>query len=274
MSYVTTQSERIVWRSVPLATPAWECTDLSVLWNTTEYRGGDVTVPYAPGVRAGRRVVESRRVVIPMVVFGNADAEGTPHSDAREGLRDNLDTLAALMRPGEGTLDVLMPDGSTRRATAHPVGSLQVRPVGPGAVRCVLDLLIPEGVFRATSATTATSSSISGGSTGTLTVDNPGSAEQTAVTLTLSGTATSVTIRNTTHPDSPQFVLATNLASGSVVVDTRDYTAKRSSTSVAGSLTPSGNPNWLPLLPGSNTIQIQPTGGTCTLAVSHYAAFL
>lgn len=269
-----TFSEHVTLGDVPLSCPAWEATDLSSLWETASYRGGDIVVPYAPGVRAGRRVVESRRVVIPVTVFGTHDPEGTPYADARAGLRANIDRLALLMRPTDTSLVLHLPDGSTRRATALPMGAIQLDPIGPAATKVVLDLLLPEGLWRSSTATTTTSSSVSAGATGTLTVPNAGTAEQWSSTLTLSGTATAVTIVNTSFAGPPTLTVTTNLASGNVVINTETYTALRGSTSVAGSLTPSGHPCWLPLAPGNNAVTIAPTGGTCTLSIVHYAPYL
>jgi hypothetical protein len=209
-----------------------------------------------------------------MVVFGDFDAEGNPHPDNREGLRANLDALAAAMRPGGGTLAVVMPDGSSRTGNAISAGGLQATALGPGAMRAVVDLIIPEGVLRSTSATTATSASVSGGSSGTISIANSGTAEQNAVVYTLSGTATSVVLTNTSHPDTPTLTVAVNLASGNVVVNTGAYTALQGTTSKLGNITPTKTQVWLPLILGANNISIAPTGGSCTLSISHYPAFL
>jgi hypothetical protein len=273
MPYSIPATEYSTFRGVPLDTAAWRTTDLSVFWaGPAEYRGNDIVVPYAQGVRPGRRTIPERRIVVPMVVTGDLDADGVAHATTREGLRANLDALALVFRPGSGTLDVLMPDGSTRRATAHVLTGLQTVPAGAGALRAVVELLIPEGVFRSTVATTATSASVSAGGTGAVNVSNPGTAEQNATTYTMSGTATKVLLTNLTHPETPTLEVTANLATGNVVIDTAAYSVTQGVSSLFATAT--GTPGWLPLVPGTNQIRIQPTGGTATLAISHLPAYL
>jgi hypothetical protein len=268
MTITATSNEYASFRGTPLDTAAWRVTDYGSLWESPELRVGYVTIPYAPGVQPGRRVYEARRVVLPLIVFGDYAPEGTPHIEHRAGLRSNLDELAKLLRPGIGTMRFHTPDGSIRSAPAQPVGSLQVASRGPVSATVVIDLLIPEGVLRSEVATTATLATDTG--TRTLTVSNPGTAEQWAAVLTLSGTATTTTITNTTHPDAPALTVASDLASGNVVIDTGAYTALRGSTSVTGSLTPVGHPNWMPLAPGTNSLTVTTNAG---LVISHFAPF-
>jgi hypothetical protein len=262
-------SESAIFRNVSLSTPAWEVTDLSVIWSAeAQHRGGDIVIPYSQGVFAGRRFISERRILIPMVVYSDFDASGAPHPDHRTGLQINLDALKRLTRPGLTVLAVDMPDGSTRSAPAFAASGLAISPLGPGAARCVMDLIIPGGVLRDTTATTGSTTGSS------LTIDNAGTAEQNEATLTFSGSATSVVVVNTSHPNTPTLTLTTNLATGTVVVNTGAYTVLRGSTNLIGSITPVGHPNWMPLVPGSNVLTVTATGGTCTLAVSHYAPYL
>jgi hypothetical protein len=270
MTITPTFAEHVTLRGTPLSCPAWETTDLASLWSTPDLRGGDVLVPYAPGVRAGRRVVNSRRVAIPLVVFGTTDPDGEPYADARIGLRANLDALALLMRPGAATLELHMPDGSVRAAEVHPVGAMQVEPMGPTAASVILELLIPSGVWNDLDPTVASGSF---SSVGVLNVSNPGTADQWRSVITLSGTASSVVLRNTSMPNNPRVTVAADLDGGTITLDTGDYTALQGSTSVAGSLTPVGHRCWLPLGPGVNHIEVTPAAGTATVSVTHYAPF-
>jgi hypothetical protein len=268
MSITATSNEYAQFRGTPLDTAAWRCVDYSSLWDSPETRGGDVTIPYAPGVLPGRRVYEARRVILPLVVFGDYAPTGTKHADPRAGLRSNLDELARLTRPGIGNLRFHTPSGTVRAAPAQVVGSLQVAAQGPVSATVVIDLQIHGGVFRSESATTATLATGSG--TRTLTVSNPGTAEQWVSTLTLSGTATTTTITNTTYPGDPRLTVAVDLSAGNVVINTGNYTAVQGSNSVTGSLTPVGHPNWMPLVPGNNSLTVTANAG---LVVSHFAPF-
>ncbi len=273
MPYSISSTEYATFRGVPLDTTAWRTTDQSVFWaGPGEYRGSDIVVPYAQGVRAGRRLIPEKRIVIPIIVTGDLDADGIAHSSVREGLRLNLDALAQAFRPGSGALDITLPDGSTRTATAHVLTGLQAVPAGPGALRCVVEVMVPDGVMRSTTATTATSSTVTAGGTVDLTVSNPGSAEQNAISYTLSGTATEVLLTNLSHPDTPTLEITADLSVDDVLIKTAEYSVMHGTTPLFATAT--GSPGWLPLVPGNNAIRIQPTGGDAVLDVSHNAAYL
>jgi hypothetical protein len=275
MSYAITSTEHATFRGVPLDTPAWSCTDLSVLWSgPADYRGGDITIPFSRGVRAGRRITPERRVLIPLVVYGNADAEGAPYADARTGLRANVDALTALMRPGAGTLELHLPDGSVRSTTALPVGGLQAAPLGPGAMRVIIDLLIPGGVWFGATDESVESEVVAADDTETLSVPHPGTADQDSAIYELSGTATSVVLTNATHPDAPTLTITVDLSDGDVVIDAGAFSATQGSTNVVGAITATATPTWLPLVPGTNVLTIEPVGGTCTLTATHTPTYL
>lgn len=147
-----TRTEYVEINSVPLATPAWEVTDLSPLWEASPVRGEDRLIPYLQGRQPLQRVIDELRVQVPLVVYGDFDQDGVAIANGRIGLMNNLDYLKnAFMVPNtsstEGTWPLIlhMPDSSTRGADCFVLPPLNYVSVGPITVRCVLDILIPAG---------------------------------------------------------------------------------------------------------------------------------
>lgn len=149
-----TRVEYVEINSVPLATPAWEVNDLSPLWDVAGLRGEDRVVPFAEGALPLRRFRDEMRCQIPLTVYGDVDQDGTPQSDARIGLMENLDYLRVnILTPntvGDGTweLTLHMPDGSTRTADCFVLPPFQMSIISPSCVRGVLDILIPQGFLE------------------------------------------------------------------------------------------------------------------------------
>lgn len=266
-----------------LATPAWECIDLSPLYDAPPVRGDDSVVPYHEGSIPSRRIVAAKRVVLPMVVYGDQDREGNANEDGRIGLRRNLDDLKReVARPAQNGADGtrllrhVFADGEVRQAPCHVIPPLQVGIESPIAVRCTIDVVVPGGVMRSAEPQEATSPSVLTGTVGTLIVPNGGTADQFETVLRLTGSATDVTIRNLTwDPNGDTWVrFAASVAAG-VTVDTAAWTAETDvGADVQGNVSRSGHERWLPLVPGANELAIEPTGGMVTVSVSHYPAWL
>lgn len=264
-----------------LATPAWECVDFSALYDAPPVRGDDVVVPYHEGALSFRRIVGPRRVVLPMVVYGDYDRDGLAYDDARAGLRTNLDALKReVARPvqyGDGTklLRHVFGDGEVRQAPCQVMAPLQVGPLSPISVRCTIDVLIPGGVLRSPDLVSVTSDAVAAGATGELVVLNPGTADQFETVLTLTGTATEVVIRNLTWDSSGDTFLDFSASiADDVVIDTGAWTVLSGGSSALLELEHQGHERWLPLLPGPNVLEISPTGGPATLKIEHYPAWL
>lgn len=151
MPDVITATEYLEIASTPLATPAWRITDLTPLWSSANLRGADRILPLA-GVRALPRRATVTQVTLPMVIFGDRDRTNTPYSNARDGLRQNLDALhAAVVDPpggATGTRTAIwhQAGGATETVALHVLG-LVVGRFSPGAVRASLQLSIPTGRF-------------------------------------------------------------------------------------------------------------------------------
>lgn len=144
--------ENLTISGISLATPGWNCGDLSPLVDGPDLRGEDVLLPGVAGVIAlPRRITVSKRS-IEMIIFGAFDRFGTPQSNRRVGLQNNTQYLIdnLLLPPGgDGTRPAVltMADASTRSAYVHVISPLQLSASGQDTRRAVLTLSIPGGYF-------------------------------------------------------------------------------------------------------------------------------
>lgn len=275
-----TRAEHVEIDGVPLATPAWEVLDASGLYDAPPVRGEDLVVPHLEGAVAARRVLDARRVTLGMVVYGDRDPEGAAYADPRAGLVANLDLLKrAVVRPVQSSVEGTralrhhLPGGAVRSAPCHVLGPLQLGAMGPASALATLDVVVPGGVLRDEVATVAGPAEFTGA--GELVVANPGSADQFEVVLELSGTATSVRVRNTTwDPSGGTWLELGGSLGGGVVIDTGAWTAVRDGLSVVGLVAHAGHERWLPLVPGDSVLRIEPEVGDVALTVTHHAGYL
>lgn len=274
-----TQSEYIEVDGVPLATAAWETEDFASLWDTAEVLGDDQPVPYRRGVVPFRRAWGGKRVDIPLTIFGDYDPDGNPASDPRDQLwanrREFIRTIARPLRVGSSdgsrTIRYYAPDGNTYAGPGKVVGGLQPTAFGPSALKVSLALVLTEGGLRSETQVDVTSSSVSAGGSEDKTVPNPGDDYQDALLLDITGTATDVVLTNlTADPGGDVFWEFGGSLSTGVTVDTELFTCVRDAVSVTGLVTFGGFERWLPLVPGDNTIRIEPTGGTAQVRFRHY----
>ena len=155
MAYSITSDEYVEINNVPLHTPAWIITDLSPLWDIPGVRGEDRIIPYAEGRDAHRRIYDALIVSLPMAIFGDFNWEGVAQADARLGLWNNIEHLKANVLdpdivaadPGTKLIELHAPGGTVRTGQCHVIGQLAPAPIGPGAIRAVLDVTIPLGVL-------------------------------------------------------------------------------------------------------------------------------
>lgn len=274
--------ERIDLDGVPLSTPAWEINDLSPLWDLPEVIAHDLKVPYRRGVIPFRRPLAGKSVDLPFTIIGAVDPDGVAHPDPREGLQLNHEAFMAAIAPpmvatitGTRVLTYHLPDGTTRTGPAALAGRLRPQPFGPGALRGSLALNLTDGGLRSTTEVDVTSASIAGGASGNLVVPNPGTDYQDRALLDLTGTATTVTLRNlTAEPGGSVFLTFGGALSTGVALDTGLWTATRAGVNVVGLIIKGGFERWLPLVRGNNTIEIAPSGGTAVLRVRHFPFYL
>jgi hypothetical protein len=267
---------------LPLSTAAWDTLSLAGLYDSAEVRGDNPTVAYKRGALAFRRITGPKAVTLPLVVYGDFDSDGAPHADPRIGLQDNLDELKQnIAQPRITSLDGTrllrhhMPDGTVRTTEAQVLGPLGLTELTPTTVNAGLELLLPEGLLRSEIETDVTSASVPDAGFLDFTVPNPGTSYQDRIVYTLTGgVTTSIKLTNlTADPGGDLFLEFGGDISPGVVITTEDFTAVRSAISVIGLITHSGFETWLPLVPGDNTIRIEPLGSNGILQVQHFPRY-
>lgn len=259
---IPTATEYAEVDGLPLRTTAWYTTSLAALYDSPAASGAGTAVAYRHGERPPTRWFAPKLVALPLFVVGDLDSDGNVYADVRTGLRRNLDELKNKLAPklhGDFTVPLVHhhPDGD-RSARCQVASPLATRAVGPSGMRAVVDLWLPDGVMRDTTATV-----VSG--TSSLVVPNPGT-DQFDATITITGSATAVTISSSGFGG---WSWTFNGTLG-VTVDTGKKTATRGGSPVHGLVSSSGAFGlWMPIARGGSTFTISPTGGTATVEVSH-----
>lgn len=116
MAYDITRTVYVELAGVPLATPAFECTNPMELAKPAQRRGQDRVIPGAAGVRSKRRRTAITRRTLSVVVGGTFKWDGTNHPTSETGLQLNLAHVRAALLPADGetiTAIVHKPDGTT-----------------------------------------------------------------------------------------------------------------------------------------------------------------
>jgi hypothetical protein len=281
-----TQSEYVEIDGTPLATPAWEVTNLAELWDIASILGDTPTVPYRRGVVPFRRALGGKNVDLPITVFGTEDPDGNPYASARAGLEANRDLLIRdVIRPprvdtADGTrlLRYHLPSGAIRSGPMLIAGGLRPKPKGPGALEGSITVVLTEGGLRSETEVDVSSSSVPDAGLEDVAVPNPGLDYQDALLIDLTGSATYVKLTNlTADPGGDiwlEFAGDISLGTG-VAIDTKEFTAVRDGVNAVGLIDYSGFERWLPLVPGTdNTIRVEPTGGTVTARFRHFPFYL
>lgn len=259
MSYINTADESITIDGVPLHTPAWAVTDASDLFNGAPNRGADILIPNRRGAVARRRTIDATEVLLPVVVFGDKQPDGTPNTDIRAGLLANIDTLKRALRPNTAAADgtralEIAVGGVARYARVHTSADLQLTAAGPGAARGVITLIIPAGVLRGPIVETTFTG------TGEKDLNVGGTAEVYDSTITITGTAGLIQIANLTlDPTGATYLLHAAPVTGELQIQTstfRSYNLAGGTQETSGYVTTGGSSAWLPLLPGTNTLRL------------------
>lgn len=279
-----TLDEYLEANGLPLDNPAVDTvTNLSALYRGADHEGsGGLLIPRRPGELAEALTRGAIRGEITTEVFGDVDMDGVATASVAAGLRANIDQLLAALQPPQHTLGGtylvrhVHPTEPNRSAQGRLIAT-DITFLAPTVASIDWDVYVPGGVLRAEVAENAVSGSLS--VAGNLAVPNPGSADQDALTVVLTGTATSVRLESKTWDASGDTYLtvAVDLAGGAVTIDTAAKTATQGGSDVHGNVT-AGMPGpwdvWLPLLRDTdNTLRIVPTGGNVTVDVTHYPAY-
>jgi hypothetical protein len=229
-------------------------------------RGGDYELPRRGGAVSGARWDGPRVVNVSGLLLGNSTSAMVP-SDARGRYLDKARDLAALVR-NRGrdftiTREIPQEGGSTvtHQATGRYLGGLDPEQVAAHAGRVSFDLLLLDSVWYPSA---STSFSVTGTSSHTII----GDVETRKITLTFSGATGQRLTNNTTG----EWVQIVGHAVNNTVLDVEDFTAVRSSASVAGEVT--HHPSyfdWFGLAPGSTSLTL--TGGG-SVTVDYFGAYL
>jgi len=152
MTTVVTRSTYLEINSIPLATPAWDCLNIHVLWQSPAIRGSDRLLPGAVGVRPRRRRVDVTKYTLELVIRGEQNWEGTYYASAATGLETNVYYLRSnvtdVYTSGDGTRSATLhnPAGGTKTGYLH-VESFQLEPVSFKTARATIDISIPAGAL-------------------------------------------------------------------------------------------------------------------------------
>jgi hypothetical protein len=234
-------------------------------------RGGDYETPRRGGALSGARWDGPRVVNISGLLLGNSTTALIP-SDARGRYLDKARDLSALVRNRgrDFTIRREIPEqgGGTviYEATGRYLAGLDsIEQVAAHAGRVSFDLLLLDPTWRlGPSLSYEASFSVTGTSSHTI----AGDVETRKIVLTFSGATGQRLTNNTTG----EWVQIVGHASNNTVVDVEDFTAVRSSVSVAGEVTHNGSfVDWLTLVPGSNSLTL--TGGG-SVTVEYFGAYL
>jgi len=258
-----------------MTTFTYNGTDLATLGNITvidgyldipERRGKNIEVPFRDGTVFVPKYYDER-----ILVFGIA-VLGTSLSD----LETKMNTIRVLFSErSQKTLSIAYEDSTTKTALVTIDKPLQVTRINSLA-RIVVEMTMTEPYFRLSTAIADNTVTINA-SPKAMTVANPGTVEERAPTILLTGPLTNVTITNSTVSCSLTYTGAID-SGHTVTIGTLNgeyYATHSVSGNVIGNVTHAGSPALMTFNPGNNTLAITSTVTTTgAVRVSFYAPFL
>lgn len=137
--------------TVALACPAWQVTNIAVLFDHPSLRGSDRTMPGAAGRRALPRVVDATVYTLGLEVWGQRDVDGAVIADPVAGLVQHLDYLRANLglaeSSGDGTVPAIFHRGTEPDllADVHFLGFKGSALSPPAFYRTTFDISVPYG---------------------------------------------------------------------------------------------------------------------------------
>lgn len=118
----------LVIAGVSMHGPAWDCPDLTPLWESPDQRGSDRLIPGVVGVRRYRRRNTVTKTVLPFVITGAVNSAGVLYANPIAGLELNIAYLRANvfdptnLTDGTRAAVLTMPSGAVRNAAVHMLG--------------------------------------------------------------------------------------------------------------------------------------------------------
>lgn len=270
-----------------LSTPAWEPTDLTDVYSGAQQRGTDFTIAFKRGQQPRKRVITSREINIPMYIYGDKNPDGTPTYNKIQGLVKNLDffkTMVASPSNTEfGTRNLrIVGEGEPRvgRVVINP--DLQLKHVGVGIAKIVLNMVLVDGVFESENTHEEIFNDVSDSASNTIFIESSG--DILATEIGVEGACDSLQILNdyehapgiTLNYPYPFTASPTNIDTGnSLDINGRTFEAVANETFVSGKVSSGNTLYWLPMAPGPNNITIIRTGsGTATIKIKYKKVWL
>lgn len=138
---------------VKLACPAWQVTNLAVLFDDGDVRGDDHVLPYVAGRVAVRRWRDAEVKTIGLEVVGQYDIDGTVAADPARKLVQHMAYLKANLgfasTSGDGTVVAKFFRGAeaTLQTNVHMLGFKGSRWSAPAYLTTTFDMLVPSGAW-------------------------------------------------------------------------------------------------------------------------------
>lgn len=250
---------------------------LNGLLRVPTMRGEDITIPNRHGQIWAPKVPDSQTLSLSMFVRGIANGSAVDGQDTRPQFFTNWNNLIRLLwTPGrQFELTKRFYDGSTDliAATALAEFSSGMEPTMQGrkAGKFVVDLKLADPYFYGPLISIPLSN-------GTNLINIPGSAETRNIKVSISGSRTNLKVRNQTA--GVEFTYSGPLASDrSAVVDVQNFEATETPSGGPafdsdGKVVHSGDPSWLVLKPGDNTIVVSSDSGAGPVILEVRGAWL
>lgn len=226
-------------------------------------RGDNPIIPLREGRLHVKKIFDQRTLSLGMYIRGSS----------REDFEDKMDSFRLLFGKGERqTLQRTMADGSVRKAVAE-VNGFMVSPKSNCYARVTIDFLMASPFFRDASGTSVTVQIAT--SPQTLSITNIGTAEDRSAQILLTGPLSYPKLTNQiTDPvtgEAANVWVGYNgvIASGKQVeIDVAQGTCEYDGSNALTALIHSGDPYFMVLKPGANSIKVE------TLSTGGYVSFI
>lgn len=145
---------KLTINGIDMHTPAWNVLDPTPLYMPSDYLGENIRIPGSNGRRAYPLWVDQGHYVLPMLISGEVDLNGSPYADIWIGAQTNLQYLQTNVASpptaptATRSASLLMPDGTTLTADVQvfPFRTENLYLQKP-LFRATLELIVPAGVF-------------------------------------------------------------------------------------------------------------------------------
>ena len=230
-------------------------------------RGDNVLIPFLDGRVFVEKQFEQRSMALGLEIV----------EETRAALEAKMDVVKALFgRRSLGTLTQTLEDLSVRSCQAEYAGDLNLTPVSPLCVRMVLEFVMPDPFFRAT--TLFSDTTVIDASPKAYTITNAGTADERNPTIVLTGPLLNTVITNVTN--GCVLTYTGTIASPRVVTITKSSTGEYTATNdlganVIGNVTHSGDAALFVVDAGDNDLSVADgTHTTGSVKVEFYPPYL